>query len=92
MKVLRHYTAYTKVDDTVEPSPASYIEKILCNKCKALLWDSAVSGPNPRPFFHHSRELKEEEHEFDLCEECYGDLISSFEIPVMRHKKCRSHY
>lgn len=62
--------------------------KIVCNMCKKEI--DVVNGiPQEDVLTVEKRwgyfsEKDNELHRFDLCEECYGKLISSFEIPVER--------
>jgi hypothetical protein len=70
-----------------------YIDKILCNKCGKEVWDSTTSledkieGRTEEYFEgnHHWGYFSKRDgelHQFDLCQECYGELIDSFKIPV----------
>lgn len=97
MRILGNIRAVVEQPDltkVVEDVP--YTEKIICNKCKVSVWDSAACGPNTQPFFHCLKEWGKkstwdgEDHEFHLCEKCYGELIDSFNVPHTANKKCRS--
>ena len=62
------------------------LEKIICNKCgKEIL----VSGGVPQEdvlqvdkrWGYHSSKDNQVDH-FDLCEECYDELVSGFRIQI----------
>lgn len=85
MRILR--SIKVRKDTCVEEIP--FTERIVCNKCEGVLWDSE-KGKHGRPLYYHS--LKEwdklsrwdgADHEFHLCQGCYEDLIESFIIPPL---------
>ena len=62
------------------------LEKIVCNRCgrelqleKGLVQEGVFTGDVQWGYFSRH---DGERHHFDLCEECYEHLISSFRIPV----------
>lgn len=56
------------------------IDKIICNKCgKEIEAADALSVQKRWGYFS---EKDNEVHNFDLCEECYDELVATFQIPV----------
>ena len=56
------------------------IDKIICNKCgKEIVEADALSVDKRWGYFS---EKDNEVHKFDLCEECYDELVSKFQIPI----------
>jgi hypothetical protein len=73
--------------ETTEEIP--YTDRIVCNKCERILWDS-VKGKHTRPTYYHSLKQwdrlsrwDEEDHEFHLCQDCYSEVIESFRLPPL---------
>jgi hypothetical protein len=63
--------------------PIEEIKSIKCNKCGKIIpdimYDDYLSVNRQWGYF--SNIFKDEEnHKFDLCEECYAEIISSFKI------------
>lgn len=62
------------------------VTKIICNKCKREI--EVINGiPMEDVFTVEKRwgyfsQKDNEVHRFDLCESCYDEWITSFEIPV----------
>ena len=62
------------------------VEKIICNKCGKEIW---VSGGIPQEDVlevekrggYHSRKDNQVDR-FDLCEDCYDELVESFQIKI----------
>lgn len=69
-----------KIQETKE------VEKIICNKCgKEILVKNGM--PEEDVLFVQKRwgyfsDKDNEVHEFDLCEACYDELLSTFAIPA----------
>lgn len=61
-------------------------EKIICNKCgkeisvKNEISEADVLSVNKRWGYFSNKD--NEVHNFDLCEECYDELIRTFKIPI----------
>ena len=62
------------------------VEKIICNKCgkeivveNGIARDDVLEVTKRWGYFSHK---DNQVHKFDLCEECYDELISTFQIPV----------
>lgn len=62
------------------------INKIICNKCgkeipmKGEIAQKDVLQVEKRWGYFSKRD--NEVHKFDLCEECYDELIATFQIPI----------
>lgn len=62
------------------------VKKIFCNKCgreiprNGNLFEEDVLHVEKRWGYFSGKD--NEVHAFDLCETCYDELISSFEIPI----------
>ena len=62
------------------------VEKIICNKCSKEIW---VRGGIPQEdvlevekrWGYHSRKDNQVDR-FDLCEDCYDELVESFQIKI----------
>ena len=62
------------------------VEKIICNKCGKEIW---VHGGIPQEdvlevekrWGYHSRKDNQVDR-FDLCEDCYDELVESFQIKI----------
>ena len=62
------------------------VEKIICNKCGKEIW---VRGGIPQEdvlefekrWGYHSRKDNQVDR-FDLCEDCYDELVESFQIKI----------
>ena len=62
------------------------VEKIICNKCGKEIW---VRGGIPQKdvlevekrWGYHSRKDNQVDR-FDLCEDCYDELVESFQIKI----------
>lgn len=69
---------------------------ILCNMCGKQI--EAVNGIYQEDFIEGYKEWgyfskKDLEiHRFNICEDCYGDLIQSFKVPVQVSKKIEVLY
>ena len=59
------------------------IEKIqiyICNRCgKEMIQEDVLSVDKRWGYFSNK---DNEVHHFDLCEVCYDELVSSFQIPI----------
>lgn len=62
------------------------METVLCNCCgrklavkEGVIREGAIAVDHAWDYFS---EKDGEVHHFDLCEDCYDELISSFRIPV----------
>lgn len=56
------------------------IDQIICNKCgKEIKERDALSVEKRWGYFS---EKDNEVHQFDLCEECYDEMVASFQIPI----------
>jgi len=62
------------------------IEKVFCNKCgkeikveNGMLKEDVLEVQKRWSYFSGR---DNEVHSFDLCEDCYGQLIADFKIPV----------
>ena len=61
--------------------PVEEIEDIVCNRCGRKVLDFSNSLEIKKEWGYFSEIFKDEEnHKFDLCEECYAEIISSFKI------------
>ena len=56
------------------------IEKIFCNKCGKELINEGVFQADFRWGYFSNKD--NEVHHFDLCEECYDEMIAAFRTPV----------
>ena len=62
------------------------IRKIICNKCgkeipmKGEIAQEDVLDVEKRWGYFSKRD--NEVHKFDLCEQCYDELIATFQIPI----------
>ena len=56
------------------------IEKIICNKCGKEIVEADVLSVDKRWGYFSDKD--NEVHQFDLCEECYDEMVSMFQIPV----------
>ena len=56
------------------------IDKIICNKCGKEIVEADVLSVEKR--WGYFSEKDNEVHSFDLCEKCYDELISTFQIPI----------
>ena len=63
-----------KVEDT------KVIDKIICNKCGKTIVESDVLAVDKRWGYFSNKD--NEVHHFDLCEACYDEMVSTFEIPI----------
>lgn len=70
---------------------ANKLKVIYCNKCKKEI--KITSDIMKEDVYHGEKEWgyfsnKDGQiHQFDLCEECYDEIISQFEIPVNTKRK-----
>lgn len=62
------------------------VSKIICNKCKkeilvknGIMEEDVLSIEKRWGYFSNK---DNEVHQFDLCEECYDEIIKGFRIPV----------
>ena len=62
------------------------IDKIICNKCgKEILVKNEIPEADVlsvQKRWGYFSEKDNEVHSFDLCEECYDELVATFRIPV----------
>lgn len=62
------------------------LEAVICNKCKKnLLVEKGVLKEGHfegKQVFGYFSQKDGTEHKFDLCEDCYNQIISTFAIPV----------
>ena len=56
------------------------IDKIICNKCGKEIVEADVLSVEKR--WGYFSEKDNEVHSFDLCEKCYDELVSTFQIPI----------
>lgn len=60
--------------------------EVICNKCgKKLMVDRGIAHQGVLSISYgwgYFSKRDGETHSFDLCEECYDDLIKSFIIPI----------
>lgn len=56
------------------------IDQIICNKCGKIIDDSDALSVEKR--WGYFSEKDNEVHQFDLCEQCYDEMIASFQIPI----------
>lgn len=69
----------------------SKLKTIYCNKCKKEI--KITRGIIEEDVYHGEKEWgyfsnKDGQiHGFDLCEDCYDELVSQFQIPVNTKKK-----
>jgi ribosomal-protein-alanine N-acetyltransferase len=63
-----------KVEDT------KVIDKIICNKCGKTIVEADVLAVDKRWGYFSNKD--NEVHHFDLCEACYDEMVSTFEIPI----------
>lgn len=56
------------------------IEKYICNRCgKELAQEDVLSVEKRWGYFS---DKDNEIHRFDLCEQCYDEIVSTFRIPI----------
>lgn len=56
------------------------IKKYICNRCgKELVQEDVLSVEKRWGYFS---EKDNEIHRFDLCEQCYDEIVSTFQIPI----------
>ncbi len=71
-----------KIQETKE------VEKIICNKCgKEILVKNGMPEEDVlsvQKRWGYFSDKDNEVHEFDLCEACYDELLSTFAIPAER--------
>ncbi len=69
-----------KIQETKE------VEKIICNKCgKEILVKNGMPEEDVlsvQKRWGYFSDKDNEVHEFDLCEACYDELLSTFAIPA----------
>jgi len=88
MKINKKLTAYVKESSGgVTSETAEYVEKIVCNKCGVVLWTAADGGFGIPDYFRCAKEWldgrwKGERHSFELCNQCYKNLLDAFQHPV----------
>ncbi len=56
------------------------VEKVICNKCGKEIVEADVLDVEKRWGYFSNKD--NEVHRFDLCEACYDEFISTFEIPI----------
>lgn len=56
------------------------IDKIICNKCGKEIKEADVLSVEKR--WGYFSEKDNEVHHFDLCEQCYDEMVASFQIPI----------
>lgn len=54
--------------------------KIVCNKCGREIENEDVLSIEKRWGYFSNKD--NDVHKFDLCEKCYDEFISTFQIPV----------
>ena len=54
--------------------------KIVCNKCGRVIENEDVLSLEKRWGYFSNKD--NDVHKFDLCEKCYDEFISTFQIPV----------
>ena len=54
--------------------------KIVCNKCGRVIENEDVLSVEKRWSYFSNKD--NDVHKFDLCEKCYDEFISTFQIPV----------
>lgn len=73
---------------TVRDKQEKEISKIICNKCGKEI--EVVNGfakeevLTVEKLWGYFSDKDNELHRFDLCEDCYDKLITSFQIPIDR--------
>lgn len=56
------------------------VEKYICNRCgREMIREDVLSVEKRWGYFS---DKDNEVHRFDLCEQCYDEIISSFQIPI----------
>ena len=56
------------------------IDKYICNRCgKEMVEEDMLSVDKRWGYFS---DKDNEVHRFDLCERCYDEIISTFQIPI----------
>lgn len=62
------------------------LKQVICNKCKkelklenGYLKEACFTADSVFGYFSHRDGIR---HRFDLCEECYDNMIAEFRIPV----------
>ena len=56
------------------------IEKYICNRCgKEMMQEDVLSVEKRWGYFSNK---DNEVHRFELCEQCYDEIVSTFQIPV----------
>ena len=60
------------------------IDKVSCNRCGKQIIDTNSSHDFLHIDKHWGYESKKdfEQHTFDLCEDCYDEIIKNFKIPI----------
>lgn len=56
------------------------VDKYICNKCGKEIAEGDVLSVDKR--WGYFSEKDNEVHHFELCEQCYDELVSAFRIPV----------
>ena len=61
------------------------IDKVICNKCgkEIVIQNGRLEGDvlEVSKRWGYASETDNEVHSFDLCEACYDELVSTFQIP-----------
>ena len=78
MRILKTIDAFR--NSMVEAIP--YTDKIVCNKCETVLWDS-IQGAHKKPSY---MKWQNEDHEWHLCQSCYEDVIETFVLKFLKLK------
>lgn len=56
------------------------IEKYICNRCgKELVQEDVLMVEKRWGYFSNK---DNEVHRFELCEQCYDEIVSTFQIPI----------
>lgn len=56
------------------------VEKYICNRCgKEMMQEDVLSVEKRWGYFSNK---DNEVHRFELCEQCYDEIVSSFQIPI----------
>lgn len=56
------------------------VEKYICNRCGKEMVEEDMLSVDKRWGYFSNRD--NEVHHFDLCEKCYDEIVSAFQIPV----------
>lgn len=56
------------------------VKDVFCNKCGKEIVNAGVFRVDYRWGYFSNKD--NEVHHFDLCEECYDEMIATFQIPV----------